>query len=137
LERKGIRSSDIRIKYPALKGVDFVYKALFTGLIESGLGFGGDVAERDERLQQYFIRTNSFRLIESHKKRIVVGPKGSGKSAILKELASNDSQYLLITPEHYANEVLETITTDGRYAAFCRTCCHEPPNRHTPNRPRI
>jgi len=113
LERKGIRSTDIRFKYPAPKGVDFIFKALSSGLAESGLAFGGDVAERDNGLQRYFIRTNPFRLIEAHKKHIVVGPKGSGKSAILRELATDDDQSLLITPEHYANEVLETITTNA------------------------
>lgn len=109
LVKRGIPRTDIRIRYPQERGSDALQRALSHGLIESGLDFGSDVAERDEGLTRYFITTTSYKAVESHKRHIVVGPKGSGKSAILKELSKRELNTLVITPEHYATDILETI----------------------------
>lgn len=49
---------------------------------------GDDVAEFDERLSSYFVETSSFRDIITDKADLILGAKGSGKSAIFKHLAN-------------------------------------------------
>ena len=109
LQRKGVSREDIRVRYPAETGSALVERAIARGLSASGLTFGADVAERDDNLRRYFISTTTFQAVSAHKKHIIVGPKGSGKSAILRELSAGARSALVITPEHYATEVLETL----------------------------
>jgi hypothetical protein len=52
------------------------------------LDIGDDVAEFDERLSSYFVQTSSFRDIVIDKADLILGSKGSGKSAIFKYLAN-------------------------------------------------
>jgi len=49
--------------------------------------FGGDVAENDEKLDKYFIETSSFREIVEDQVDLILGPKGSGKTAIFRRLS--------------------------------------------------
>jgi Cdc6-like AAA superfamily ATPase len=107
LVRKGIPQTDIRLHYASETGITLLNHTLESQALK--LDFGGDVAERDNGLERYFIKTNAFHALLSHKKHVVVGPKGSGKSAILKGLKANDPNSLLVTPEHYATEVLESL----------------------------
>ena len=79
------------------------------GLDASGLTFGEDVAEHDEGLSRYFITTHSYLAIHAGQRHLVIGPKGSGKSAILRVLSKELSDYLIITPEHYATDVLDAL----------------------------
>lgn len=109
LARCGIPGSDIRVRYPSDSLEARIHSGLEQGLAESRLRFGADVAERDEGLKRYFISTESFRSVKQHQRHVVVGPKGSGKSAMLKALSSDDLHTLVITPEHYATEVLEVL----------------------------
>jgi hypothetical protein len=113
LERSGIQKGDIRVRYPQDQGAERIVKALSPGLERSGLRFGNDVAERDDRLDRYFITTPAFQAVRAHKRHIVVGPKGSGKSAILRELAAGAQNSLVITPEHHATEVLEALRKES------------------------
>src|SRR5437016_5409748 len=46
------------------------------------LTFGSDVAEQDSDLMNYFITTKAFHRVLSRQRSVVIGPKGSGKSAI-------------------------------------------------------
>ena len=55
------------------------------------IAWGDDSAERDEDLLSYFIATESFGRLHSKTKSIVVGRKGSGKSALRKKLESEFS----------------------------------------------
>jgi hypothetical protein len=55
------------------------------------LDIGDDVAEFDERLSSYFVETSSFRDIITDKGDLILGAKGSGKSAIFKHLANPDA----------------------------------------------
>lgn len=109
LVRCGIPRTDIRLRYPSDTGDSKLKAILNQGIEESGLSFGEDVAERDIGLERYFISTKAFEALKSHRKHIVTGPKGSGKSAILRELSNEEDTSLVITPEHYATDVLNAI----------------------------
>ena len=70
--------------------------------------FGSPVAELDKDLAQYFVSTRSFEKARDGETTILIGPKGSGKSAILRELVThNDEEYcIVITPEVFATSQL-------------------------------
>jgi ATPase subunit of ABC transporter with duplicated ATPase domains len=79
----------------------------------STISFGSDVAEHDEALLSYFVTTDSFRRLRNREKSIVVGPKGSGKSALLRALDSNLSPGygIVITPEVFATQCYASSLT--------------------------
>lgn len=47
------------------------------------IDLGKDEAEQDQRLREYFLKTSNYKNALSGIKTIVIGRKGSGKSAIL------------------------------------------------------
>lgn len=53
--------------------------------------FGTIDAESDKKLLQYFIETDSLKRLTDYKKNIIIGRKGSGKTAIYKYLQSRSS----------------------------------------------
>jgi hypothetical protein len=53
--------------------------------------FGEDVADFDEQLATYFVETSSFNDVVSDRVNLVLGEKGSGKSAIFRQLADEDA----------------------------------------------
>lgn len=55
------------------------------------IDFGGDVAEHEQRLSEYFVATSSFEEVVSDEVDLIIGPKGSGKTAIFRLLS--DDQY--------------------------------------------
>lgn len=77
------------------------------------LGIGCEVAEREkDGLQNYFIETASYFAALNQKKSILVGRKGSGKSAIYikiqQELAHDKLNYIIdLKPE--SDELLEDV----------------------------
>jgi hypothetical protein len=111
LEKSGIQSKDLHIHYERQSGSEALRTSMAQGLEAAGIGFGQDVAERDAGLSRYFVQTSAFQRIRNNAKHIVIGPKGSGKSAILRELARDNNHTLVITPEHYATDVLKTLST--------------------------
>jgi len=52
----------------------------------SEINWGDDSAERDPFLLEYFVTSDAFQRLKSKSKSIVVGRKGSGKSALRKKL---------------------------------------------------
>lgn len=96
-------------RFPRLRPDEQLRSKISGGLAQSGLTFGADVAEHDSGLTRYFVSTHSYLAIQSGKRHLIVGPKGSGKSAILRELAANNDNCLTITPEHYATDVLDAL----------------------------
>lgn len=52
--------------------------------------FGSDAAENDDELTKYFVQTSSFVDIVDDQADLILGPKGSGKSAIFRVLANPD-----------------------------------------------
>jgi hypothetical protein len=56
-------------------------------MIISEISWGDDSAELDPLLLNYFVASDAFQRLRSKSKSIVVGRKGSGKSALRKKLA--------------------------------------------------
>ena len=54
--------------------------------------WGDDSAERDDLLLSYFVDTDSYRRLSNQEKSLVVGRKGSGKSALRKKLEAEFTQ---------------------------------------------
>ncbi len=75
------------------------------------LNFGGDVAERDVDLLQYFISTKAFARVDSGSASVIIGPKGSGKTAILRALQAKrgSANSIIITPEIFATSMLRQV----------------------------
>jgi hypothetical protein len=75
------------------------------------LSFGADVAERDTDLLEYFISTKAFERASSGAASVIIGPKGSGKTAILKALQSKwgEQNTIVITPEVFATSMLRQV----------------------------
>lgn len=72
----------------------------------SDIDLGRDEAEQDERLREYFVKTTSYKNALSGAKTIIIGRKGSGKSAIFalmkEELREKGERILPITPDQYS-----------------------------------
>ena len=91
------------------------------------LAFGAPAAERDIDfgLADYFVESEAYKRIEQCKKTIILGNRGSGKSAIFKVLAErerkNGSLVLELSPEDYSYEMLNSILkkeTEGAWAKY-------------------
>jgi cold shock CspA family protein len=54
------------------------------------LRIGSDVAENDSHLERYFVETSSFWDVVGDSADVILGPKGSGKSAISRRLTDAD-----------------------------------------------
>jgi energy-coupling factor transporter ATP-binding protein EcfA2 len=81
------------------------------------INLGKDEAEQDERLKEYFLKTESYEKIRNGEKTIVLGRKGSGKSAIftlLEEEYSNKGDIVIqITPDQYSWGALKDYQEQG------------------------
>lgn len=70
------------------------------------IDLGKDEAELDERLREYFIRTSHYENTMTGSKTIIIGRKGSGKSAIFtlakEQLENQGSLVIPITPMQYS-----------------------------------
>lgn len=60
------------------------------------LDFGSSSAEREERLDEWFIETDEFRKVSEGKIDFILGLKGSGKSSIFRILPQIEKENLLI-----------------------------------------
>jgi len=106
--------------------IEWINKALYDSIVEAKvekkekhelnlikLGIGCEVAEREkDGLQNYFIETASYFAALNQEKSILVGRKGSGKSAIYikiqQELANDKLSYIVdLKPE--SDELLEDV----------------------------
>jgi hypothetical protein len=78
----------------------------------STLTLGAPAAERDitQGLADYFVESEAFRRVAEGPKRIVLGNRGTGKSAIFKVLAERRRKAKLavieLAPEDYSYEML-------------------------------
>lgn len=86
------------------------YNTSFMDLLKIDLG--KDEAESDVNLNKYFLRTGSYQKAKDGRKTLVVGRKGSGKSAILTLLQS-ESNNVLITPDQYSWSALKDYKEIG------------------------
>ena len=89
------------------------------------LGIGCDIAEQEkERLLNCFIETNSYNAALNYEKSLLIGRKGSGKSAIyiklLEDISSDNLNYVVnLKPE--SNELLEDVKLSVLQKALRRT----------------
>jgi len=78
----------------------------------AAIDFGAPSAERDiERgLEEYFVESEAYNRVRSGAKRIVVGNRGIGKSAIFQVLGRRErdegSYVIELSPEDYSYELL-------------------------------
>lgn len=83
----------------------------------SKIDLGKDEAEQDARLKEYFLKTTSYENALTGKKTIVIGRKGSGKSAIFAliqdELKNQGMIVIPITPSEYHWKMLTEYKEQG------------------------
>ncbi|MBX3703620.1 MAG: hypothetical protein KF822_07595 [Steroidobacteraceae bacterium] len=78
----------------------------------SALDFGAPAAERDiaHGLIDYFVESQAFQNVATGKKSVILGNRGSGKSAIFKVLAQREKAagrlVLELSPDDYSYEIL-------------------------------
>jgi energy-coupling factor transporter ATP-binding protein EcfA2 len=81
------------------------------------IDLGKDEAENDERLKEYFLKTESYHKALAGEKTIIIGRKGSGKSAIFKllddELSQKGDIIIKITPDQYSWSILKDYKEQG------------------------
>lgn len=87
----------------------------------SRLNFGALAAERDDSLRDYFIESESFRRLISGEKSVIMGPRGSGKTALFRMVAdrarANAQTVIELTPDEYSYELLaETMASEAKGA---------------------
>lgn len=74
--------------------------------------FGADAAEDDPNLSSYFVRTNTWQKVLDGRTLVVLGRKGSGKSAIFKMLieeAPKNTHVIPVTPRLFALDILNSF----------------------------
>jgi energy-coupling factor transporter ATP-binding protein EcfA2 len=100
-------STEIRYHWKGVPASEKILDAIRNPDNFKKIRFGSDVAEQDEHLSKYFITTSSYRRCLANEKCLVIGPKGSGKTAILKTLqGESPGGSVVITPEVFATSVL-------------------------------
>lgn len=80
----------------------------------SEIEWGDDSAEKDEHLLEYFVDSEVFQRLAQRRRSLVVGRKGSGKSALLRKLLEHftgepDTHVIKITPKF---NTLRTVLND-------------------------
>ncbi|MCJ7483264.1 MAG: hypothetical protein MUO31_09900 [Thermodesulfovibrionales bacterium] len=77
------------------------------------LTFGFPAAERDPDLHACFVFSETYKRLEKREKTIILGNRGSGKSALFKQLAENERRkgtvVIQLAPEDYAYELLAQV----------------------------
>ncbi|HAN93432.1 MAG TPA: hypothetical protein DCQ33_15320 [Nitrospira sp.] len=65
---------------------------------------------------RYFVSTPAFQNVISREKSVVIGPKGSGKSSILKAIVSHSgvNNAIVITPEIFATSMLRQFVENSK-----------------------
>ena len=90
------------------------------------LSFGAPAAERDidEGLRDYFVESPAFERVRDGKKKIVLGNRGTGKSAIFQVLAERERKagavVLELAPEDYSYEMLSSVLSTESEGAWAK-----------------
>ncbi len=91
-----------------------------------GLDFGAPAAERDigRGLEKYFVESAAYQRVQSGAKTIILGNRGSGKSAIFKVLASREralgSHVIELAPEDYSYELLGSTVAAAHAGSWAK-----------------
>ncbi len=92
----------------------------------SGLDFGAPAAERDiaKGLKEYFVESEAFRRVYSREKFIILGNRGTGKSAIFKIIAERErpagALVIELSPEDYSYEILSSVMAQEHSGAWAK-----------------
>jgi hypothetical protein len=92
----------------------------------SRLSFGAPAAERDITygLAEYFFETDAFGRLSAQNKTIVIGNRGTGKSALFKVLADRSRKtgalVLEMNPENYSYEMLCTALRTEKEGSWAK-----------------
>ena len=90
----------------------------------SEIDFGALAAERDSALRTYFIESDSFMRLRDGHRAVVIGNRGSGKSAIFKMIADqakmHNSVVIELTPEDYSYELLQQSLASETQGAWAK-----------------
>jgi energy-coupling factor transporter ATP-binding protein EcfA2 len=88
------------------------------------LSFGSPAAERDDDLFDCFVSINSFKNIKQGGKNIVLGNRGSGKSALFKKLKQEEMDkgnlIICLAPEEYSYEMLCQVMIKEKEGAWAK-----------------
>lgn len=90
------------------------------------MNFGAPAAERDISLGliDYFVESEAFKRLAARSKTIVLGNRGTGKSAIFKILADrarrSGSHVLELNPENYSYEMLSSMLRSEREGSWAK-----------------
>lgn len=90
------------------------------------LNFGAPAAERDITggLKDYFVESETFRRVEGRQKFIILGNRGSGKSAIFKIAAererSRGTLVIELAPEDYSYEMLSSVMRQEKQGSWAK-----------------
>jgi energy-coupling factor transporter ATP-binding protein EcfA2 len=88
--------------------------------------FGAPAAERDVNygLYDYFVESEAFKRVASGQKTLVLGNRGSGKSAIFKVFANREREkgavVLELAPEDYSYEMLQSVLRREEEGAWAK-----------------
>jgi len=113
LKQNGIPKRDISIVWPGPSPTKVLKDATKGSLESLKIRLGSDVAERDSKLNEYFISTSTYHYVSNDDRHIVVGPKGAGKTAILNYMRLKNPNSITVTPEYYATDLLNTIEKES------------------------
>ena len=92
--------------------------------------WGDDSAEKDPNLLEYFVDSDAFRRVAEKSKGIVIGRKGSGKSALRTKLNEtfenlNDAHVVNLSPKYNSIRTVlndqEIVNEFGREIFFQHT----------------
>jgi hypothetical protein len=90
------------------------------------LNFGAPAAERDlaHGLMDYFVRSEAYTRVASRQKYIILGNRGTGKSALFKFLAEQakaaDEIVIELSPEDYSYEILSSALAREREGSWAK-----------------
>jgi hypothetical protein len=90
------------------------------------LSFGAPAAERDiaQGLAQYFVESEAFGRLAARQKTIVIGNRGTGKSALFKVLGDRSRKsgaiVLELNPENYSYEMLCTALKAEKQGSWAK-----------------
>lgn len=91
------------------------------------LNFGAPAAERDinQGLDDYFVESDAFSRVSSGSKTVVLGNRGTGKSAIFKVIAARERHngvvVIELAPEDYSYEMLTKVMVSEKQGSWAKT----------------